>query len=58
MLWNGSFLVHRDHADAFRDALAGLDRRLGDRLEFHHVSPMPPYNFVRMRIAMGEGETE
>ena len=58
MFWNGSFLVQREHESEFRDALAGLDRRLGNRLAFHHVAPMPPYNFVQLKIAMAEEETE
>lgn len=58
MLWNGSFLVSRDRANDFLDALSRLDRRLGDRLDFRHVSPLPPYSFVQLRISMGAEEME
>lgn len=54
MLWNGSFLVRREHEGRFLRALSDLDARLGSRLEFRHVAPLPPYNFVQVRFAAGE----
>lgn len=53
MLWNGAFLVRKERADDFRDALSLLDKRLGDRIEFRHVAPLPPYNFVQLRFTLG-----
>ncbi len=53
MLWNGSFLVRREHEPLFFDRLSGLDQRFGNRLDFRHVAPLPPYNFVDLRYGDG-----
>lgn len=56
MLWNGSFLVRKDQEGPFRTAVMGLDDRLGQFLDFRYVAPLPPYNFVDLRIhPRGEG---
>lgn len=58
MLWNGAFLVRREQESSFQNTLADLDRRLGHRLDFRHVAPLPAYNFVEMRLGLGRGEDD
>jgi hypothetical protein len=52
MLWNGAFLIRRENQTSFLDKLTDLDRRLGNRLDFRHVAPLPPYNFVQLRYGV------
>ncbi len=56
MLWNASFLIHRDRQPKMRAVIERLDRQLGNRLDFRLAGPFPPYSFVNLRVAMGDEE--
>jgi hypothetical protein len=48
MLLNGAYLVHNDHVDGFRSALAMLQARYrADGVTYELTGPWPPYNFVQ-----------
>lgn len=56
MLWNASFLIARRRQPDLRAAVVELDRVLGSRLNFRLAGPLPPYSFVKLRVAMGREE--
>lgn len=54
MLLNASYLVRREDLPRFEGAILELDRRYGSKIRFHMVSPLPPYNFVKLEISREE----
>jgi hypothetical protein len=50
MVVNAAFLIEKQQADAFDQAIQQLDQEMGKRLLFKYISLVPPYNFVNMRI--------
>lgn len=46
MILNASFLVRKQSADAFADAVSALDVATADRYTIQIISPLPPYSFV------------
>lgn len=49
MVLNRAFLVPRMAEGEFDAAVDALGERLGDRMAFRYVGPVPPYNFVSVR---------
>jgi len=50
MLLNAAFLVKRTDLDAFGREVAALREAAKGRLTLNYVSPLPPYNFVRLSV--------
>jgi hypothetical protein len=50
MILNAAFLVDRQRAVAFEEAVTGLDGVNQGRLSFLLAGPLPPYNFVTLHI--------
>lgn len=44
--FNLSFLVAREHVDAFGEGVAALREALGEDIELRFVGPLPPYSFA------------
>ncbi len=50
MIFNSAFLVDRSREKEFDSQVNELDREYGHRMKFRYVGPIPPYNFVNLRI--------
>jgi hypothetical protein len=48
MIFNCSFLVHKDRVKDFYDAINNYDRQYTDKLKIRISGPTAPYNFVDM----------
>jgi hypothetical protein len=46
---NAAFLVARDHAKQFDDAVEEVGRNLAGRVRFRLLGPLAPYDFVPER---------
>jgi hypothetical protein len=47
---NAAFLVDRKREPDFDQAIRRLDEKLGNRVAFKYVGPVPPYNFVNIVV--------
>jgi hypothetical protein len=47
---NASFLVDKGKEKDFENRLYKLDEQYGDKLIFKYVTPVPPYNFLRLQL--------
>ena len=47
---NAAFLVDRKREQDFDQAIRCLDEKLGNRVAFKYVGPVPPYNFVNLVV--------
>jgi hypothetical protein len=54
MVLNGAFLIDRNQEATFDAAIQQLDDKMGSRLMFKYVGPVPPYNFVDIVIHWDE----
>lgn len=54
MVLNGAFLVDRSREIEFDDRIHEASERSKERLRFTYVGPVPPFNFVELRIAWGQ----
>ena len=54
MVLNAAFLVGSSRADDFDGELKRLDERLGEKMRFKYAAGLPPFNFVNLRINVGE----
>jgi hypothetical protein len=54
MVLNAAFLVDREREPEFDEAVQQLDDRMGTRLMFKYVGPVPPYNFVNIVVHWDE----
>lgn len=50
MVFNGAFLVEADREPELDACVRAMDAEWGDRLTFKYVGPVPPYNFVSLKI--------
>ena len=50
MIINAAFLIDRGWENEFDSKLSELNSRYAQRMSFKYVGPMPPYNFVNLRI--------
>ena len=50
MIVNAAFLVDREQESALEAAIQALDDKLGQRILFRYVGPVPPYNFVNLML--------
>jgi hypothetical protein len=49
-LLNASFLVEKSRESEFKNQVYKLDAQFQGKLNFKYVGPMPPYNFVDLRL--------
>jgi hypothetical protein len=49
-LLNASFLIEKSRESAFKEQVYKLDARFQDRMNFKYVGPLPPYNFVNLKL--------
>jgi hypothetical protein len=49
-LLNASFLIDRPQENEFREQVYRLDARFQGRMNFKYVGPLPPYNFVNLKL--------
>jgi len=52
LLMDASFLINRKDEEAFIAMLNELDEETGGRLNFKYIGPLPPYNFLKMKLEM------
>lgn len=50
MIFNRAFLVHRDREADFDARVQSIGESRGSRMSFRYVGPVPPYNFVDLRV--------
>jgi len=50
MIINAAFLIDRGWENEFDSTLSELNSKYAQRIRFKYVGPMPPYNFVNLRI--------
>lgn len=50
-LLNASFLLEREREEAFREELYRMDARYEGRFTFKYIGPLPPYNFIQLKMA-------
>ena len=49
-LLNASFLIEKSRESEFKEQVYKLDIRFQDRMNFKYVGPLPPYNFVNLKL--------
>jgi hypothetical protein len=49
-LLNASFLIEKSRESEFKEQVYKLDARFQDRMNFKYVGPLPPYNFVNLKL--------
>jgi hypothetical protein len=49
-LLNASFLIDKSRESEFKEQVYKLDSKFQGKLNFKYVGPMPPYNFVDLRL--------
>jgi hypothetical protein len=49
-LLNASFLIEKPRESEFREQVYGLDTQYQNRMNFKYVGPLPPYNFVNLKL--------
>ncbi len=49
-LLNASFLIDKTREGAFKEQVYRLDARFKDKMIFKYVGPLPPYNFVNLKL--------
>ena len=50
MIINASFLIDRGWENEFDSKVSELNSKYAQRMRFKYVGPMPPYNFVNLRV--------
>jgi len=50
MIINAAFLIDRGWENEFDSKLSELNSIYAQRIRFKYVGPIPPYNFVNLRI--------
>lgn len=53
---NASFLVEKTRENEFQTEVYQLDALYQDRVNFKYIAPLPPYNFVRVKLKEGENK--
>jgi hypothetical protein len=54
MIINAAFLVREDREAAFDQKVNGLEEKYGKKIRFKYVGTLPPFNFINLRINVGE----
>jgi DnaJ-domain-containing protein 1 len=50
MILNAAFLLQKKHEEAFNEAVARLDQKLENAVNFRVVGPLPPYSFATILL--------
>ncbi len=58
MILNAAFLVDKSQEQAFDAEVQAIGEGQADRLIFRYVGPLPPYNFINIRVRWEEGGLE
>lgn len=53
MICNAMFLMPRDQGKVYDQRVLELAQTYGDALNFIHIGPLPPFNFVNVKISLG-----
>ncbi|MBI2869644.1 MAG: GvpL/GvpF family gas vesicle protein [Chloroflexi bacterium] len=51
-LLNASFLIKGAEEGRFQEEVRRLDGKFGDKLSFKYIGPLPPYNFVNVKLGL------
>ena len=51
-LLNVSFLIEKSRESEFREEVYKLDARFQGKMNFKYVGPLPPYNFVNLKLEL------
>jgi len=49
-LLNASFLIDKSRESQFKEEVYQLDSRFEGKVNFKYVGPLPPYNFVSLKL--------
>ena len=49
-LLNASFLIDKSHESEFKEQVYKLDTKFQGKMNFKYVGPLPPYNFVNLKL--------
>jgi hypothetical protein len=49
-LLNASFLIEKSRESEFKEQVYKLDAKFQDKMNFKYVGPLPPYNFVNLKL--------
>lgn len=49
---NASFLIERSREKEFQDKVHELDLTYQDKVNFKYIGPLPPYNFIQVRLEL------
>jgi len=49
---NASFLIERPMEDKFKEEIYKLNSEYQDKLDFKYAGPLPPYNFVNIKLEL------
>jgi hypothetical protein len=49
-LLNASFLIEKSRESDFKEQVYQLDNRFQGKMNFKYVGPLPPYNFVNLKL--------
>jgi len=49
-LLNASFLIEKSHESEFKERVYKLDAKFQGKMNFKYVGPLPPYNFVNLKL--------
>jgi hypothetical protein len=49
-LLNASFLIEKSRENEFKEQVYKLDARFQGKMNFKYVGPLPPYNFVNLKL--------
>jgi len=49
-LLNASFLIDKSHESEFKEQVYKLDAKFQGKMNFKYVGPLPPYNFVNLKL--------
>ncbi len=52
VLMDISFLINRHDEESFLSLLKDLDKGTDGRLDFKYIGPLPPYNFLKINLAV------
>ena len=56
MIMNAAFLIERAREAEFVEAVERTAAKYENALSFKYSGPWPPYNFVQIRLKLGQGE--
>lgn len=55
---NASFLIDKSRESKFQEEVYRLDSKYQGKVNFKYVGPLPPYNFVKLKLVLGTKKEE